>query len=214
MLIDIHTHRLPDCPSSALWSGCLKDCGTPEFHRAEWISAGIHPWYLSADNLQKQLDWLTFLIASDRRVLAVGEAGLDKLCQTDFEVQMRAFRSVALLSEEYGLPLIIHSVKSFNEIVALKKEIRPLQPWIIHGFRGKEALAESLLRQGMYLSVGERFNVGAVKQIPSDRLLAETDVSHEDISAIVCRIAEAREETAGSLSVVLAANASRLFFKH
>ena len=50
-------------------------------------------------------------------------------------------------------------------------------PWIIHGFRGKPQLAEALIRQGFYLSLGERYNPMSAAVIPIDRLLAESDGS-------------------------------------
>lgn len=212
MLLDIHTHHLSDHPATALWSGCMKDRNAAEIHHAEWISVGIYPWHLLPDNLNEQLDWLESVITTDRRVLAVGEAGLDRLCQTPFKLQLKAFRIIIELSERYRLPLIIHAVKAFNEIMALNKEIRPFQPWIIHGFRGKKELAGSLLRQDFFLSVGERFNAEAVKIIPSEHLLAETDESLTDISVIIGRLAEIRGENVDSLRTRLCLNAERLFF--
>ena len=190
----------------------MNDRKSQEFNQATWISAGIHPWYLSPSTLNEQLDWLESVITIDRRVLAIGEAGLDRLCQTPFKLQLKAFRIIIELSEKHRLPLIIHAVKTFNEIMALKKEIRPFQPWIIHGFRGKKELAGSLLRQDFHLSVGEKFNTEAVKTIPSEHLLAETDESLTDISVIIGRLAEIRGENVDSLRTRLCLNAERLFF--
>lgn len=212
MILDIHTHRLPDCTDAALWSSCMNDRKSQEFNQATWISAGIHPWYLSPSTLNEQLDWLESVITTDRRVLAIGEAGLDRLCQTPFKLQLKAFRIIIELSEKHKLPLIIHAVKTFNEIMALKKEIHPFQPWIIHGFRGKKELAGSLLRQDFHFSVGEKFNTEAVKTIPSEHLLAETDESLADISDIIGRMAEVRDESVDSLRTRLCLNAERLFF--
>lgn len=212
MILDIHTHRLPDCTDAALWSSCMNDRKSQEFNQATWISVGIHPWHLLPDNLNEQLDWLESVITTDRRVLAIGEAGLDRLCQTPFKLQLKAFRIIIELSEKHRLPLIIHAVKTFNEIMALKKEIRPFQPWIIHGFRGKKELAGSLLRQDFHLSVGEKFNTEVVKTIPSEHLLAETDESLADISDIIGRMAEVRDESVDFLRTRLCLNAERLFF--
>ena len=44
-------------------------------------------------------------------------------------------------------------------------------------FRGKKELAESLVRQGFYLSFGEKYQVEALQAVPADRLLLETDES-------------------------------------
>ena len=160
MLLDVHTHHLPPLPETALWSCCMQDRDLPAFEQARWISPGIHPWYLSSGTLDRQAEWLESLLVGDARVLAVGESGLDRLCDTPFDVQQEAFRISVSLSERYRIPLVIHAVKSFNELVACKKEANPSQPWIIHGFRGKKELAASLLRHGFYLSVGEDCSFG------------------------------------------------------
>ena len=44
-----------------------------------------------------------------------------------------------------------------SELLKLKQQIKPANPWIIHGFRGKAALAEECLRHGFYLSFGEKY---------------------------------------------------------
>lgn len=55
--------------------------------------------------------------------------------------------------------------------------MKPENAWIIHGFRGKKELAESLVRQGFYLSFGEKYQAEALQTMPADRLLLETDES-------------------------------------
>ena len=79
-------------------------------------------------------------------------------------------------------------VKVFNEIISLKKELRPTMPWIIHGFRGKPKLTRQLLDNGFYISLGEHFNLQSVTIIPTDHLLFETDESTLDIDTIIKRI--------------------------
>ena len=194
----------------------MKDRHSPDFSRAVWISAGIHPWFLSDNDMEAQIKWLESVLSSDRRVLAVGEAGLDKLCQTPFDIQQKAFNAAIRLSEKHRLPLIIHTVRCFNELIALKKEVCPSQPWIIHGFRGKKELAGSLVRQGFYLSLGEKFNPETLRTIPPERLLAETDESHEDISALVRKMSETCEVSPDMfrtrLCPRLCLNARHLFF--
>ena len=100
----------------------MQDKDLPAFEQARWISPGIHPWYLSSGTLDRQAEWLESLLAGDARVLAVGESGLDRLCGTPFDVQQEAFRISVSLSERYRIPLVIHAVKSFNELVACKKK--------------------------------------------------------------------------------------------
>ena len=83
-------------------------------------------------------------------------------------------RHVAL-SERLGKPLLLHVVRAYAEILALHKRVRPSQPWIVHGFRGKPALALQLVKAGFYLSVGPDCPQATVDVIPLERLLHETD---------------------------------------
>jgi TatD DNase family protein len=90
-------------------------------------------------------------------------------------------------------------VKAYSEIMALKRELRPMQPWIIHGFRGKPELARQLLCADFYISLGERFNPAAAAVIPADRLLVETDDSTMPIAEIASRLPQYTPATAERL---------------
>lgn len=153
------------------------------------FSCGIHPWYITDAEAQSlQLESLL----SDPRVLAVGEAGLDKTVtdRTPLAQQTELFRRQAILAEEYHKPLIIHCVKAWDELLFLRRQIRPAQPWIIHGFRGKEPLARQLLAHGLYLSFGERFQPAALRAAWPDRLLLETDEARIPICEVYRMAAE------------------------
>ena len=93
MLLDIHTHRLPADASAALLSCCMRDVPLPE--GARFISAGIHPWYLTREDYPRQLEWVVSML-NDRRVIALGEAGLDKRCDTPFDLQVEAFQATSI----------------------------------------------------------------------------------------------------------------------
>ena len=125
----------------------------------------------------------------DSQILkAIGECGLDRACDSDFELQREVFIKQIELSEQYHKPLIIHAVRSYPDIIAIRKETKSNQPWIIHGFNGNEHSAEQLLRHdGIYLSLGdvlfknEKRAERLLDIIPSDRLFLETDVAERSI---------------------------------
>ena len=126
---------------------------------------------------------------SDSQILkAIGECGLDRACDSDFELQREVFIKQIELSEQYHKPLIIHAVRSYPDIISIMKETKSNQPWIIHGFNGNEHSAEQLLRHdGIYLSLGdvlfknEKRAERLLDIIPSDRLFLETDVAERSI---------------------------------
>ena len=160
-------------------------------------SLGIHPWKINSQLLSENLRYIeeNALFAP---VKAIGECGLDKLCETPPELQIKAFQSQIIISEKVKKPLIIHCVKAFDDLIALKKEINPIQAWIIHGFRGKPELMYQLVNQGFYLSFGYRFNEETVRQMPLDKLFLETDdenISIEQIYSAVSNLLNIKEES-------------------
>ena len=188
----------------------------PEQHSAdihmEYASVGIHPWHLTLENSESQWEALRQSV-KDKRIIAIGECGLDKLQGPSLELQTSLFKQEATLAEECSLPLIIHCVKAFNELIQLKKEIPPRQPWIIHGFRGKLPLAADCIRHGFYLSIGSRFQADALKAIPLDHLFIETDESEESIGSIYQRIAETKGISLQELTEAINKNVREVFFK-
>ena len=186
---NLHTHCVQPLPSVAILSLCMKD-GTPP-PDATLLAVGIHPWHLSSDDFRVQTQWLDTM-AKDDRVVAIGEAGLDRRCGTPLELQTQAFVHAVHVSEARQLPLIIHCVKATSEIISMKKALSPSQTWIIHGFRGKPQLAKTLLQHGFYLSFGERFNEETLRQTPPDRLFLETDESRVAIETIYNKVAAIR----------------------
>lgn len=114
-------------------------------------------------------------------VAAVGECGLDRSVTTPLSFQEEALRAQIVLAERFRLPLLLHVVRAFDRLLALHKELRPKERWIIHGFRGGEALAGQLLSKGMSLSFGLRFQERSVAICPMERLFLETDCASEDL---------------------------------
>ncbi len=210
MYFDIHTHHLSACPSEAIYNADSNYMPTPD--EAIYISVGIHPWHLTDEDYPVRLQWVESMLQDDKRIIALGEAGLDKCCDAPFALQEEAFRKVISLSEQYCLPLIIHAVKADNELIALKKEVHPSQPWIIHGFRGKKELAQSLVNQGFYLSFGEHYHADALRYMPAETFLLETDESLASIRSLYGRAAEIRGISPESLAREVSQTVNSLFF--
>ena len=123
----------------------------------------------------------------DLNIKAIGECGLDRACDVDFEIQKEVFITQIELSEQIAKPLIIHAVRTYPDIISIRKETKAKQTWIIHGFQGNEQSAEQLLKHGIYLSLGDVLfkNETKAKQllqvIPTDMLFLETDVAERTI---------------------------------
>ena len=206
---NIHTH-VSVHPESEILSLAPEELSTD--NRSFYASVGIHPWTLTEENADIQWKALCESI-KDKRIVAIGECGLDKLKDPSMELQTAVFKQEAALAEDSSLPLIIHCVKAFNELIQLKKEISPCQPWIIHGFRGKLPLALDCIRHGFYLSIGSHFQENTLKAIPLDRLFIETDESEESIESIYQRIAEIKGISQQELLEAINKNVREVFFK-
>ena len=186
---DIHTHHVPLHSGQAIVShaiGSVLPGGS-----VAYLSVGIHPWYLDAQAAESQLAILRQSLQDDR-VVALDEVAL---------------------AEEYRLPMVIHCVRAFNELIRLKKELRPRQPWIIHGYRGKESGVAGLLRHGCYISFGTKFQTEAVRAVPLHRLFIETDEAVESIADICFRIAGIKGISPEELAEAINKNVREVFFK-
>lgn len=209
-VFDIHTHRTPSDADRTITSFSVMH-QTVDVN-AVYVSVGIHPWHLTGNNAEERIQALKEAL-NHERVVALGEAGFDRLRGASLDVQTAVFRQEVALAEEYRRPMVIHCVRAFNELLQVKKELRPDQPWIIHGFRGKESVARELLRHDLYLSFGEKFQPDALRAVPDDRLFIETDESLESIEDICRRIAEARGVSPEELAAVIDKNVRKVFFK-
>lgn len=195
MIIDCHTHRPAPAPGAVISTTPI---GFVAMGEQLW-STGLHPWDLDLftdDGMQiKDEIWVEMVAASSSPyVAAIGECGIDISRGGLLATQMLAFRKQALLAERLRKPLIIHAVKAHDIVTGLKRDLRPEQPWIIHGFRNKPTIADIYLNAGCYLSFGEKFSPEAIDITPEDRILAETDESTLSIDEIIARLEESAQK--------------------
>ena len=143
-------------------------------------SVGIHPWHLEMNSLASDLEIIE-KSCKNNAMLAIGECGLDKRIEQPSENQIIVFRNQLELAKKHNKPVIIHCVRAFQELIALKKELKLEIPMVIHGFSKGLALANQLIQQGFYLSFGKYLiqnpNLKEVfKSVPNDRIFLETDL--------------------------------------
>lgn len=186
-LYDIHTHKPPLSEDDDYRSSYILNVFPLGFEDAKdsslkcFFSCGIHPWY--AEDAASQLAFLSEIIP-DSRIVAVGEAGYDKLKGPDMKEQQKVFEYQVDLSEQLAKPLIIHCVKGWDQLFVSKKRCTPKQPWIIHGYRNKPELTKQLLAHDFYFSIGQKYNEHSIQEIPADRLFCETDTAEVTIRSV------------------------------
>ena len=174
---DFHTHRTDAPPGTAIVN-LPPDAGRPDAAfcptTGTLYSVGLHPWHIQPSNWQKQLEQIEALMRHPQ-VVAVGECGLDHLAAAPAYLQTEVFSRQAVWAERYAKPLIIPCVRAWDELLRLHRSLHPTQTWTVHGFRGRARQAEQLLRAGLSLSFGPRFDKDAVALCPLHRLRLETD---------------------------------------
>lgn len=130
------------------------------------------------------------------QIIAIGEAGLDKLIETPLNEQATIFEIHIKMALEHQKPLIIHAVKAYSELLAMRKK-HPSGSWILHGFDGKKELAKQLTDKNINLSVGAALLKSNHKisetlaSIPLNQLFLETDEQTDySIEEIYCEAAK------------------------
>ena len=203
-ILDIHTHVLPEEPGAALV--CI-GCGPLPREEGHWFCAGLHPWDVT-EGFDNQLDVLEKLLANPR-VPAVGECGFDALKGPSHELQEQAFVRQVQLSEQFRKPMILHVVRDFDSVIRLRKQLKPTQPWLIHGFRGGPEQMNQLYAQGILVSFGLKHNPESLRQVPSDRLFLETD-GHDTIVQTISLASALRETPPQTIQKQITQNATHL----
>lgn len=210
--LDIHTHHRP-LPAGSAVLNCFAGEFRPE--AGGWYSVGIHPWRLGQSPWQEEAFRTRFQeAAAHLQVVAVGEAGIDRLADAPLGLQLEALRYQAAVAEAVRKPLVLHLVKAAAELLALKRELRPTVPWVIHGFRGKAQLADTYLKHGFFLSFGEKYQEEALRRVPLERLFIETDESTVPVARLYERAAGVRGLSADELLEAVSCNVCRVFFVH
>lgn len=179
-------------------------------------SIGIHPWY--TEYLEKSKEILQ-QYASYPNIIAIGECGFDSKSPLPLPDQESLFIYHVELSEKLEKPLIIHSVRTINEVVLLKKKLKPQIPWVIHGFNSNAQTALECVKHGLFMSVGHLLYNGEssiakiVDQIPVANLFFETDESDLPINAIYQQYAMLTGKSIKDVSETIYANFARYFLK-
>lgn len=146
-----------------------------------WFAPGIHPWWVDGlpEGALEQLE--SMLGAAHTRCVAIGECGLDRL-RGVLEHQQPVFLGQIELARRYGLPLLIHSVRTHEEVLALLRRSGFAGRGLLHAFNGHWQQAIKLLDQGLFIGVSGAITYPrakrtreAIARLPLEALVLETD---------------------------------------
>ena len=121
-------------------------------------------------------------LAKEKKVLAIGEIGLDYYYGgDDKEVQRSAFERQMQLAQDLDLPVIIHSRSANGDTMDILRNF-PRVTGTLHCYAGSPELAKLYVKMGWYIGFtgvvtfkNARKAVETAMVVPLDRMLIETD---------------------------------------
>ncbi len=184
----------------------------PENIENGYYSVGFHPYSIGKVDEKETLEKVRFAIQHPR-VLAVGECGLDKAIGTNMKDQLRIFEQQVDMAGAANLPVVLHVVRAFNEMLEFMKAHRPAVPMIIHGYQGSAQMAGALVKAGFLLSFGESIGrehpktIEVLRQVPLESLFLETDEGEQDIRELYHMLAKIKDISVDQLREQIFENA-------
>lgn len=171
-----------------------------------------------------------------RRIVAIGEIGLDYYYRPKSETKKEQFKELQRkvfaeqldLARELNLPVIVHCRMAHDEIIEILGEYKGLTG-TIHCFTGSWDQAQKYMDLGFYLGINGiifKFDIDEViKQAPLDRLLVETDCPYLTptvegkekrnepifVKHVIQRIADLKEMSFEEIADKTTENAKKLF---
>jgi TatD DNase family protein len=178
-------------------------------------SIGIHPWYINENRLVSDLK-LIELKLQEKECLALGECGLDRRIEIPLKLQISVFKQQLEIVKQSNKPIILHCVAAYDEVIAIKKEMKIENPMIIHGFSKNEQVAKSLLNNGFYLSFGKYLlrNPDLEKVFTfatENQILLETDTIEESIYQVYEKAALVKGISIEEMKAIVFTNFSKIF---
>jgi len=175
-------------------------------------SIGIHPWYINFESVENQLINIQKALENPA-IWAIGECGIDKVKNTEIIRQSELFEKQIRMAQKVCKPVIIHCVRAYNELLAIRKKFRETV-FIIHAFSSNLTIAEQCIKEKMYLSFGSKLLQNSelqnvFKVIDLKNVFFETDNANVDIQEIYKKAAQLKNITENELIIHIKNN----FFK-
>lgn len=203
---------------------CVKFCENYDFM---YGAVGFHP-----ENLENMPDDYLDRLASllqHRKIVAVGETGLDYHWDIPKALQNRIFDEQLRLSLDLKMPIIVHDREAHGDTLGYLRKYRPKA--LVHCFSGSVEMMREVMRYGGYISLGgvvtfknARHSVEVAREVPIERLLLETDCPYMSpvpfrgkrcdstmIKYTAVKIAEVRNIGVQELLNITAENAKRFY---
>ena len=130
----------------------------------------------------EEIDKLINANLSSKRIVAVGEIGLDYHYDTDKKIQYEAFSKQIDIANKYNLPIVIHTRDAIMDTLTILKENPANKKGVFHCCPLNRELVKEALKLGFYISMAGPITFKnsknaneIIEMCPLERILIETD---------------------------------------
>jgi len=149
-------------------------------YEAVYAAVGVHPH--DADSAGNQAAKIISGLAAEKKVVAIGEIGLDYYRDYSSRQNQKAlFISLLNTAKQLGLPVVLHIRDAQEDTLDIIKDFLPLQA-VVHCFSGDEDFMRQCLEMGFMFSFTCNITYKkadklrqVVKLLPLDKIMLETD---------------------------------------
>jgi TatD DNase family protein len=146
------------------------------------FALGFHPFFLASFEPANLVILTNLLKQHQNNVVALGEIGLDKHIDVNWQLQIQVFEQQLLIAKEHQLPIILHHRNSHNELIQILKAKKFTQGGIVHAFSGSLQQAQTYIELGFKIGVGGGITYlranktrKTISLLPLSSLVLETD---------------------------------------
>ncbi|MCX7904117.1 MAG: TatD family hydrolase [Caloramator sp.] len=215
--------RVLNCASSI--ESCYTTLELTKRYDFFYGAVGVHPEFSKDLNINLIGD-----LIKEKKIVAIGEIGLDYYWDYDRNIQMKAFKEQLDLAKQLNLPVVVHNREAHEDTLRVLKEFKGLRG-VLHCYSGSLEFAREFVKLGFYLGFtgvitfkNAKKAVEVVRKIPLEYLLVETDCPYmaphphrgerndsSYLKYIIEKIAEIKEKTFDEVNKMTFKNASELF---
>ena len=196
-----------------------------------YSTVGISPNDIE-ENWKNEISEIEKLLESkNKKIVAVGEIGLDYHYDTDREIQKQAFIKQISLANKYNLPIVIHTRDAVQDTLETLKENPVEKRGVFHCCPFNRELVKEALKLGYYISFSgtctfknSKNGKEIANMVPNDRFFVETDSPYlspeplrgkrndsRNLKYIIEKLAELKNETPEQIANYSYQNAMKLF---
>ena len=203
-------------------------------HEFIYCGVGLHPEEIpqTEEKLWKTITQIKDLATKNKKVVAIGEIGLDYYWKQDNkELQKVAFIKQIELANELKLPVSIHTRDAIDDMIAIIRKYKIEKSGALHCCPFNRELVRHGLENGLYIGFGGTSTFKSsknakeiVNMVPNDRILIETDSPYlkkkkkrgtrndsSNLKYVVEKLAEYKELEPEEIAKITYENAKILF---